>query len=112
MQHNRLLRHMPASECLMQSLVLPDLVVHADWGINPKKRVAATARLRPDGRYGIEAPWTVGTTGSWRQRLDIRAATSGTALVGFDFPIGVPDAYARRAGITSFRERPHELRRR
>jgi hypothetical protein len=46
----------------------------------------------------------VGTTGSWRKRLDIPAAISGTALVGFDFPIGVPAAYARLAGITSFRD--------
>ena len=84
--------------------MLPTLIVHADWGTNPKKRVQAKARRLPNGRYRIEAPEAVGTSGSWRDRLRIPGEGADTILVGFDFPIGVPIAYAKRAGITSFRE--------
>jgi hypothetical protein len=82
--------------------MLPAVVVHADWGTNPKKRVRANARLDPDGCYRIEKPQPVNRTGSWRDRLGIPATTAGPAMIGFDFPIGVPIAYADRAGITSF----------
>lgn len=84
--------------------MLPALIVHADWGTNPKKRVSTAARRLPDGRYRIGAPETVGSTGSWRQRLNISSDESGPVVVGFDFPIGVPSAYATRVGIGSFRD--------
>ena len=38
-----------------------------------------------------------------------RRARGGCAIVGFDFPIGLPVAYAERAGIGSFREVLPEL---
>lgn len=86
----------------------PSVVVHADWSTGPRKRVAAVARLLPEGRYAIDAPRRVGRTGSPLARLGVRASSSTTALVGFDFPIGVPigvpAAYAQRAGISSFRD--------
>jgi hypothetical protein len=82
-------------------MVLPDVVIHADWGTDPAKRVAALARLR-DGRYQVEAPRQVGQAGSPRERLGLE--DTGRALVGFDFPIGVPAGYAQRAGIGSFRD--------
>jgi hypothetical protein len=84
--------------------MLPAIIVHADWGTNPKKRVSAAARRLPDGRYRVEAPETVGRSGSWRQRLNVPTDELGPVLVGFDFPIGVPGSYAARAGIRSFRE--------
>jgi len=84
--------------------MLPAVIVHADWGTNPKKRVSATARRLPDGRYRIKAPEIVGRSGSWRQRLNVPSDDSGACLIGFDFPIGVPRTYAARAGIRSFPE--------
>lgn len=83
--------------------MLPDVVIHADWGTNPAKRVAAIARIR-GGRYRVEAPRQVGQTGSPRERLGIPEVGAGRALVGFDFPIGVPASYAERTGIGSFRQ--------
>ena len=83
--------------------MLPSVVVHADWGTDPKKRIAAIARLSPEGRYDIESTCRVRQDGSPKQRLGICPDTRGTALVGFDFPVGVPATYARCAGITSFR---------
>lgn len=82
--------------------MLPSVVVHADWGTDPKKRVAAAAHLLSDGRYGVGLTYRVGQSGSPQQRLGICPDTPGTALVGFDFPIGVPAAYAERAVISSF----------
>jgi hypothetical protein len=32
-------------------------------------------------------------------RLQRRAADPGSALIGFDFAIGLPEAYARAAGL-------------
>jgi len=83
--------------------MLPDFVIHADWGVNPTKRVAALARLLGD-RYVIEAPHQVGQSGSPQERLGVRDAGAKRALIGFDFPIGVPASYAERAGIRSFRD--------
>lgn len=83
--------------------MLPDVVIHADWGTDPAKRIAAVARLRGD-RYQVEVPRQVGQTGSPRERLGIRDGGVDRALVGFDFPIGVPARYAQRTGISSFRE--------
>lgn len=85
--------------------MLTEVVVHADWsGSKPKKCVAATARLAPDDHYRIDAPQAVGRTGSWRERLRVPTGTSGTVLIGFDFPIGIPGAYANKVGISSFRD--------
>lgn len=85
--------------------MLPDVIVHADWSASEaKKRVAVTARLLPDHRYWIDAPKTVGRTGPWRERFGIPAGINGTFLIAFDFPIGIPAAYAQRVGITSFRD--------
>lgn len=83
--------------------MLPDVVVHADWGTHPKKRVAAIATLSND-RYFIDATRQVGEAGPPRERLGVPAGHSGKALIGFDFPIGLPVAYAQRAGIDAFRD--------
>ena len=79
----------------------PDLVVHADWGSAPAKRWMATARLTERGTYHVQAPEPVGPLDDFLARLAARAPGS-RLLVGFDFPIGLPRAYARRAGIDDF----------
>jgi hypothetical protein len=79
----------------------PALVAHADWSVDARKRWLAKAVLQPDGRYRAFAPEPVGPLASFWDRLD-RAAPSGHVLIGFDFPIGLPQAYAGRAGIPDF----------
>jgi len=79
--------------------MLPDLVAHADWGSAPSKRVAAIAQL-DSGRYEVVSLAAVGD-GDLLARL--RASYRPfQAVVGFDFPIGLPRAYARAAGVESF----------
>ena len=83
-------------------MTLPDLVVHADWSTAPQKRWMAVA-TRTSGAYRVHPPEHVGALERFWRRLSARAP-GGRLLAGFDFPIGVPVAYARRAGITDFRE--------
>ncbi|MDQ3327008.1 MAG: hypothetical protein M3506_00590 [Chloroflexota bacterium] len=80
---------------------LPSLVVHADWGSNPHKRWMTRAVLG-DGGYRVEAPEPVGDATTLVQRLRAEAVPDASILLGFDFPIGVPAAYAERAGIEDF----------
>ncbi len=77
---------------------LPRRVISADWSVSPKKRWAARAELQADRRYVVGAPKTITPS-------DILAAASEpSTLVGFDFPIGLPTAYARLARVRSFTE--------
>jgi len=80
----------------------PALVAHADWSTGSAKRWMAVAQPS-GGVYDLSAPEPVGETTSLLSRLQ-RRAQGGHFVVGFDFPIGVPLAYAERAGITSFLE--------
>ena len=76
---------------------LPDRIAHADWGTAAAKRVVATAEL-VDGAYHAHAPRTVGESGGLIERMGLAARTGRTTLLGFDFPIGVPRAYADAGG--------------
>lgn len=79
----------------------PARIAHADWGTAPAKRVVATADPR-DGVYFAHAPRTVRLTGGLLDRMYVGTQPSRQALLRFDFPIGVPRAYAEKAGISSF----------
>jgi Protein of unknown function (DUF429) len=79
---------------------LPRLVAHADWSVHPRKRWFARAVLQSDGRYAAWEPEPVGPLETFWADLD--RAGDGPALAGFDFPIGLPQAYAERAGIEDF----------
>jgi len=79
------------------------IILHADWGTDPRKRWIATARSAGDGwAIASIAPW--GREGTPLERLGLRDDEPGPILIGLDFPIGLPRAYAERAGITSFRD--------
>lgn len=52
--------------------------------------------------WTVAAPRQVGTTGPLRERLHL--PSEGHVVVGFDFPIGLPAAYAAAVGVTSFRD--------
>jgi hypothetical protein len=82
---------------------VPMLLAHADWGVSPIKRWRAVARLGGDGRYTVDGPDLVGSTGTVTERMGIPELTEGTSLLGFDFPIGVPRKYAEIAGIREVR---------
>jgi hypothetical protein len=84
------------------SLALPGLVVHADWSTGSTKRWMTQAVLGTTGRYRLSPPEPVGETTMLLRRLRDTAGTTDCVLLGFDFPIGLPIAYARRAGIDNF----------
>lgn len=78
----------------------PDHISNADWGTRPSKRWRANATLAPDGLYDADGPHRVGTAGSITHRMGI--GSHGTALLGFDFPIGIPRGFAALTAIGSF----------
>ncbi len=80
----------------------PNLIVHADWGSDPKKRWMARARLSTEGRYHASVPELVGQAETLIPRLHKEAGQAGLVMLGFDFPIGLPLCYAKRANITDF----------
>jgi hypothetical protein len=55
--------------------ITPDLVVHADWGSDPKKRWMTRA-VRQDGRYLASPPELAGAEparGAFTRRVDSRS---------------------------------------
>jgi len=62
----------------------------------------ARAHLVADGHYQAYPPEPVGEPGGLLPNLRAQAGEGNAVLVGFDFPIGLPLAYARRAGIENF----------
>lgn len=80
---------------------LPHLIAHADWGSDPQKRWMCVAEVTRDEGYHIGRPEPARDPATLLRRLRERA-NGATVAVGFDFPIGVPWEYARRAGIRAF----------
>jgi hypothetical protein len=103
---------------------VPAVVAHADWGCDPRKRQLAVARLTapvvapryevvslapaPDDLFagldflgldffGLDPPGL----DSAGLGLGVVGGSRG-CLVGFDFPIGLPRAYADAAGVAAF----------
>ena len=81
---------------------LPELVAHADWSVHPAKRWVARARLGAGGRYRLAVPEPVGDLAAFRADLAAPGPGQAPRFLGFDFPLGLPLAYAERAGIESF----------
>lgn len=80
---------------------LPGLVAHADWSTDPRKRWMATGRL-VGATYELDRPENVAQASALLPALDRRTPRGSPFLVGFDFPIGFPAAYAKTAGIERF----------
>ncbi len=78
------------------------LIAHADWSITASKRMVAIATIQNNGRYLANAPEPVGEPGTLLKRLVTKTIPVSSLLVGFDFPIGLPSSYARRAEIADF----------
>jgi hypothetical protein len=73
-------------------------LVHADWSISPRKRWAAVADHLEDG-WRVYAPLPVGDTNVFLAKL---ISGSRPTLVGFDFPIGLPQFYGEATGLSGF----------
>ena len=76
--------------------VWPDVVAHADWSVDRRKRWACVARRRGD-RYAVEAIEPVADLAA----LVGLTAPAESVVIGVDAPIGLPVAYARAAGHRS-----------
>jgi len=84
------------------SFHLPELVAHADWGSSARKRQAAVALLGQDQKYILHPPSPVSDPRAWITQLERQIHKKGSVLIGFDFPIGLPLAFARTAGIKDY----------
>lgn len=76
----------------------PDVVLHCDWSLNPKKRFCAAA-------YYTNGGWLVDATGPVpHDPLDLlKPYGQKQIFLGLDLPLGVPLKWAERANILSFR---------
>ena len=85
---------------MTSTLPRPAVVAHVDWGVGERKRWLVRGSARPDGHFFVEAPILVGPG----EVLSVACGdtTSGSILAGFDFPIGLPRAYAERTGVSDF----------
>ena len=82
-----------------------DRLVHADWSVAAPGRWCAEAE-RGSGRWHVDA---VGLPAAMLDAA-FTAADGGTrVLLGFDFPIGVPEAYGARTGCADFRALLHAV---
>jgi hypothetical protein len=78
----------------------PDLVVAADWSKSDAKRWMARAELQPGGTsYRAFPPEPVGDVATLLDRLIAQSRPQATILLGLDFPIGLPRAYATAAEL-------------
>lgn len=82
----------------------PDVIACADWSSRREKRWIAVARATASGRYLVGEPLPVRHPGTLVERLGAERL-----LLGLDLPIGVPAAWARRAGIDDFKALLPEL---
>ncbi len=79
-----------------------ETLIHADWGVKADKRYIATA-VRSKEEWLVTGPDLAGPSDA----LLNRAFSLPSVLLGFDFPIGLPDHYGRKSGFRSFPEALH-----
>jgi hypothetical protein len=73
----------------------PRIVAAADWSVDASKRRIAVAHLQSADRYVVASgPEKVRESAGLLERLRASAGPQEVALVGFDFPIGLPRVYA------------------
>jgi hypothetical protein len=87
----------------------PELVAHADWSTDPRKRWMASASLGGGSRYLAREAVPVPDPGDLLDQLREPLPQDATVLLGFDFPIGIPRWYAHAAGVRCFRSWLPEL---
>ncbi len=80
----------------------PQLIVHADWSVHQNKRWSTYARLNSNDHYVVEDIRPVDVPQDFIDQVKHQVNKDANVLIGFDFPIGLPNAYAQIAGIDNF----------
>lgn len=80
---------------------MPRLVLHADWSLHPRKRWVSRAWEGNEG-WRVEAPSRAPDPAAWLDDLEAMLDGNGSVVLGLDLPLGLPAAYAKRTGVTSF----------
>jgi Protein of unknown function (DUF429) len=75
-------------------------LLHADWSSHPEKRWMATATRTACG-WEVDSPRLVPDAEKF---LDEWLFGRPSVLAGFDFPIGIPDQYAKKTSFRNFRD--------
>jgi hypothetical protein len=83
--------------------MLPVIICHADWGFSAKKCWLAQAKLGSDGRYTAHCPNYIENHTGLIPSIRRQIKEAGCAVLGFDFPIGIPTSYARMAEVADFK---------
>jgi len=78
------------------------LIAHADWSKNPDKRWMALAVLQADHHWLVSELINVATPSELFSLLKSHMLLPGCILSGFDFPIGIPSAFASKVNIIDF----------
>ena len=81
---------------------IPTEILHADWGSQPNKRILSRALLEPDGSYRLTCMTPIKNPAEWSIGLRQRIQPDQSIWLGFDFPIGLPIAYAQNIGVVDF----------
>lgn len=81
----------------------PTHVYHCDWGTHANKRWQAVATLQADDNFTAEGLAPVCGLAQLIPSIRREVGRRGCALVGFDFPIGIPRSYASLAEIEWFK---------
>lgn len=77
-----------------------NLIVHADWSINPQRRWQVRI-TRAGNRWRVDAPTLVGDLSTFLDSI-LPEADGGQAMLGLDLPIGAPSFWAEKAGVPTF----------
>lgn len=80
----------------------PNLIIHVDWSSQPRKRWLAWGKYIASKGYEIDSPQPVQTSEGLWSLVQTHLPSDGCALVGFDFPIGLPLEYAQKIGCNHF----------
>ena len=78
------------------------LVCHSDWSVSPHKRWVVSTAISAEQRWRVSQPIPASDPTTFFIHLQSHFTTPGCLLAGFDFPIGLPSAYAQKAGISDF----------
>lgn len=81
----------------------PTHIFHADWGTARNKRWRARATVGAKSRYFARSPAPIANHLDLVASIRRDVGQSGCALVGFDFPIGIPIAFGRLAKVNMFK---------
>jgi energy-coupling factor transporter ATP-binding protein EcfA2 len=84
---------------------LPDIIIAIDWSSQPSARSLTQVKLSLDsGSYEVdETPQVVLSPKTLINHFKAQTAVGAVVLVGFDFPIGLPRAYAVNLQLRNFR---------